>query len=39
MKIGRFPVQTPLSAWQGLGKQPRYETPGDLQVEYVKHSE
>ena len=31
-----FPVQTPLGAWPGLGTQPHYEAPNDLQVENVK---
>ena len=36
IRIGRFPVQTPLGAWLGLGTQPCYEDPGDLPVEIVK---
>ena len=35
-ELGRFPVQNPLGARPGLGTQPRYEAPGDLQVEYVQ---
>ena len=38
-KIGRFPVQTPLGAWPGLGTQTRYEAPGDLRVKNVKRSD
>ena len=38
-KIGRFPVQTPLRAWPGLGTQPRYEAPGDLRVKNVKRND
>ena len=36
IRIGRFPVQTPLGTRPGLGTQPRYEAPGDLRVEYVQ---
>ena len=39
MRIGRFPVQTPLVARPGLGTQPRYVAPGDLQLKYVKCSD
>ena len=39
VRIGRFPVQTPLGARPGLGAQPRYEAPGDLRVENVKRSD
>ena len=35
VRIGRFPVQTPVDAQLGLGTQPCYEAPGDLQVEIV----
>ena len=35
IRIGRFPVQTPLDVLAGLLAQPRYEAPGDLQVEIV----
>ena len=28
--------RTPLGAWPGLGTQPRYEAPGDLQVKIVE---
>lgn len=30
IRIGRFPVRTPLCAWPGLGTQSRYEAPDDL---------
>ena len=33
IRIGSFPVQTPLGARLGLGTQPPYEAPGDFQVE------
>ena len=36
IRIGRFPDQTLLDAWLGLGTQPHYEAPGDLQVEIVR---
>ena len=36
IRIGRFPIQTPLGAQPGLGTQPRYKAPGDLRVEYVQ---
>ena len=36
IRIGRFPVQTLLGAWLGLGTQPRYEAPSDLLVEIVE---
>ena len=36
IRIGRFPVWTPLGAWPGLGTQPCYEAPGHLWVKYVK---
>ena len=36
VRIGKFSVQFPLSAWPGLGTQPRYEAHGDLAVEIVK---
>ena len=39
VRIGRFPVQTPLGARPGLGTQPRYEVPGDLRVENVIRSD
>ena len=38
IRIGRFPVQTPLGARLGLGTQPRYEAPGDLWVEIVENA-
>ena len=31
-----FPVQNLLDAWLGLGTQPRYKAPGDLQVDYER---
>ena len=36
MRTGRFLVRTPLGARPGLGSRPRYEAPGDLQIEYVE---
>ena len=39
VRIGRFPVQTPLGARPGFGTQPRYEAPGDPRVENVKRSD
>ena len=36
IRIGRFPVQTPLGARPGLGTQLRYEDPGDLWIKIVK---
>ena len=36
IRIGRFPVHTPIVAQAGLGTQSRYEAPGDLRVELVK---
>ena len=38
IRIGRFPVQTPLGARLGLGTQPCYEAPGDLWVEIVENA-
>ena len=38
IRIGRFPVQTPLGARPGLGTQPRYEAPGDLRVKLVDNA-
>ena len=35
-RIGRFPVQIPLSPPPGFGTQPQYEAPGDLRVELSK---
>ena len=32
IRIGRFPVQTPLGTQPGLEAQSHYEVPGDLQV-------
>ena len=31
--VVRFPVQTPLDTWLGLGTQPRYKAPGDPLLE------
>ena len=39
IRIGRFPVQTPLGAWPGLETQPRYEARGDLQLKILKRSD
>ena len=39
LRIGRFPVQTPIDAGPGLGTQPLYEFPGDSQVEISACSE
>ena len=36
VRIGRFPVQTPLNARPGLGTQPRHKAPGNLRVESVR---
>ena len=36
IRIGRFPVQTPLGVWLDLGTQPSFKAPGDLQLEIVK---
>ena len=36
IRIGRFPVQTLLSVWPGLGTQSGYEARGDLQLKIVK---
>ena len=36
IRIRKVPVQTPLGTPPGLGTQPRYEAPGDLQVENEK---
>ena len=39
IRIQRFPDQTLLDAWQGLGTQLHYKPPVDLQVKIVrKHS-
>ena len=38
IRIGRFPVQTPLGAQLGLGTQPRYEAVCNLLVETVKNA-
>ena len=39
LRTGRFPVQTPVGAWPGLGTQPHYEAPGDPWVENAKRSD
>ena len=36
IRIRRFPVQTLLGTWLGLGTQPRYKAPGDLLVKIVE---
>ena len=36
MKIGRFPVQTPLGVWLGLGTQHCYEAPIALLIKIVE---
>ena len=36
IRSGRFPVQTQLDAWPGLGTQPCYEGPGDFQIKIVR---
>ena len=36
IRIGRFPVQTPLGTRPGLGTQLCGEAPGDLWIEIVK---
>ena len=36
VRIGRFPVQTPLNARPGLGTQPHFEASGDLRFKNVK---
>ena len=38
IRIGSFLVQTPQGAWLGLGTQPCYEAPGDLQLEIVENA-
>ena len=38
IRIGRFPVQTPLGAQSGLGIQPCYKAAYDLLVEIVKNA-
>ena len=39
LRTGRFPVQTPVGAWPGLGTQPHYEAHGDPRVENAKRSD
>ena len=36
IRIGRFPVETPLGTWPGLETQSRYEAPDELQLEIAK---
>ena len=36
IRIGRHSVQTPLCARPGLGTQPHYKAPDDLQVKIVQ---
>ena len=36
IRIGKFPIQTSLGTWPGLGTQPRYEAPGVPRVEVVQ---
>ena len=36
---GRFPAQTPLVAWTGLGTQPHYEAPGNPRSKSLKRSD
>ena len=36
IKIGRFPVQSLLGAWLGIGIQPCYKAPGDLRVKIAE---
>ena len=36
IKIGRFPVQSLLNAWLGIGIQPCYKAPGDLRVKIAE---
>ena len=38
IRIGRFPVQTPLATQPGLGTQPCYKAACDLLVEIVKNA-
>ena len=38
IRIGRFPVQTPLGTQPGLGTQPCYKAACDLLVEIVKNT-
>ena len=38
IRIGRFPVQTPLGTQPGLGTQPCYKAACDLLVEIVKNA-
>ena len=39
VRIGRFPIQSPLGARLSLGTQPRYKAPGDPRVENVERSD
>ena len=36
IKIERFPVQSLLGAWLGIGIQPCYKAPGDLRVKIAE---
>ena len=37
IRIGKFPIQTPLDARPGLGTQPHYEAPGGIKVQlYIR---
>ena len=36
IRIGRFPVQTLLGVWPGLGTESGYEARGELQLKIVK---
>ena len=38
IRIGRFPVQTPLGTQPGLGTQPRCEAPGYIRVKIDKNT-
>ena len=37
-RIGSFSVQTPIGTWPGLGNQPCYKGPCDLQVKTVENA-
>ena len=38
IRIGRFPIQTPLGDRLGLGTQPRYEAHGNPRVKLVENA-
>ena len=38
IRIGRFPVQTPVGVQPGSETQPYYEVPGDLRDELVENA-